>query len=463
MTSSLQLRTKPSPRPAPAGVPFPPIALPRYPGEFLVIIARNNLALIQRLAEYGDFVQTRLGLLRTVLVNHPKDIGQVLVGEQKAFLKGRGAEVLKEGLLGEGLLTNEGASHLRQRRLVQPAFHRERIATYAAVMSREAGRLADEWTAGATVDMHEAMMRLTRDIAGETLFGLRVGEDPGGIEDALELWQRLSRISFLPFGFLFDHLPTPLVLRAHAARARLNRWLMETIRERRADGVDRGDLMSMLLQAQDPEGDHGGMSDRQLRDEMVTLLLAGHETTAVALSWAWYLLSQHPEIEAKLHAELADVLAGRVPTAADVPKLTYTRMVFAETMRLYPPAWGFDRKAAKDVQIGEYLIPKNSLVVVSPYAVHHDPRWYPDPERFDPERWRPEAAAERPKYSYFPFGGGTRMCIGEQFAWMEGILILATIAQRWRLRHAAGHVVAMDALVTLRPKFGMRMEVERRI
>lgn len=439
--------------------PLPPVVRPRYPGEFLALIARDNIAVIQRLATHGDLVQIRLGIQRVILVNHPRDINQVLVAEQRAFSKGRGGEVLKEGLLGEGLLTSEGAMHLRQRRLMQPAFHRERVAVYAEVMARDAGRLAAEWTAGALVDVHEAMMRLTRDIAGETLFGLRVGEDPGGIEEALDLWQKLARISFLPLGFLFDRLPFPLVIRAHAARARLNTWLNETIRERRADGVDRGDLMSMLLQAQDPEGDHGGMSDQQLRDEMVTLLLAGHETTAVALSWAWYLLSQHPDVEAKLQAELDEVLAGRPPTAADVPRLSYTRMVFAETMRLYPPAWGLDRKPVRHVQIGDYLIPKGSLVVVSPYLVHRDPRWYPDPERFDPERWRPEAVVERPKFSYFPFGGGTRMCIGEQFAWMEGILVLATIAQRWRLRHDPAHVVAMDPLITLRPKYGMRMQV----
>jgi len=445
-----------------ARLPLPPVVRSRYPGEFLLLLMRDNLAVIQRLAEHGDLVQLRVGTRRVMLVNHPREIGQVLVAEQRSFNKGRGGEVLTRGLLGEGLLTSEGAFHLRQRRLMQPAFHRERIAAYATVMARDAGRLADSWHEGATVDVHEAMMHLTRDIAGETLFSLRMGEDPGGIEEALDLWQKLARISFWPLGFLFDRLPFPLVLRARVARARLNRWLAEVIRERRADGVDRGDLLSMLLEAQDPEGDHGGMTDKQLRDEAVTLLLAGHETTAVALSWTWYLLSQHPEIEAKLHAELDEVLAGRAPGAADVPRLGYTRMVFAEALRLYPPAWAMDRQAMQDVRIGDHHLPKGSFVAISPYLVHRDARWYPDPERFDPERFRPEVIAGRPKFAYFPFGGGTRMCIGEQFAWMEGILILATLAQRWRLRHERGHVVAMDPLITLRPKYGMRMRVERR-
>jgi len=443
-------------------VPLPPVARSRYPGEYIVLLARDFLGVIRRLASHGDLVQIRIAIQRVVLVNHPKDIQQVLVTEQRAFAKGRGGEVLREGLLGEGLLTSEPPVHLRQRRLMQPAFHRERIAAYATVMARDAQLLADSWTDGGTVDVHEAMMRLTRDIAGETLFSLRVGEDPGGIEHALDLWQKMARLSFLPLGPVLERLPFPLVLRAHAARTWMNHWLAGLIAERRADRIDRGDLLSMLLDARDPEDDGRGMTDKQVRDEMVTLLLAGHETTAVALSWTWYLLSQHPEIEAKLHAELEAVLGGRAPTVADVAQLSYTRMVFAEAIRLYPPAWSFDRQAVRDVQVGNYLVPKGSLVIVSPYLVHRDPRWYPDPERFDPERWRPEVAVERPKFSYFPFGGGTRMCIGEQFAWMEGILVLAALAQRWRLRHVPGHVVALDPLVTLRPKFGMRMQVERR-
>jgi cytochrome P450 len=338
---------------------------------------------------------------------------------------------------------------------VQPSFHRERIAGYGAVMADYAGRMADRWRDGETLDVHEEMMRVTRDIAGKTLFGMEVGEDPGGVDDAVELSLKMYRITVLPMGLLAEYLPIPFVRRVHAARARLNTWLMDTIRQRRSEGTDRGDLLSMLIQAQDAEGP-GGMDDVQVRDEMVTLFVAGHETTAVAMSWTWYLLSQHPEIEAKLHAELAQVLGGRAPSVADVPKLTYTRMVFAEAMRLYPPAWILERRAVRDVQMRDHLIPAGALVYTSPYLVHHDARWYPDPERFDPERWLPEAAAERHKFVYAPFGAGTRVCIGEQFAWMEGVLLLATIAQRWRLRHdptrARGVVCGCGAIAESGPR-----------
>lgn len=433
----------------------------RYPGEFLGLLARNQLAFYRRLAAEGDVVGIRMGTERIVVISHPDDVKQMLVTEQKAFVKGRAHDRIKV-LLGQGLLTNEGESHLRQRRLMQPSFHRERIAGYGAVMADYAARLAGRWRDGETLDVHEEMMRVTRDIAGTTLFGMEVGEDPGGVDEAVELSLKMYRITVLPLGQLAEHLPIPFTRRVHAARARLNTWLLDTIRQRRSEGTDHGDLLSMLVQAEDTEGQGGGMSDAQVRDEMVTLFVAGHETTAVAMSWTWYLLSQHPEIEAKLHAELAQVLGGRSPSVADVPRLTYTRMVFAEAMRVYPPAWILERRAVRDVQMRDHLIRAGSLVYTSPYLIHHDPRWYPDPERFDPERWLPEVVAERPKFAYVPFGAGSRMCIGEQFAWMEGVLMLATIAQRWRLRHDPTHVVEVEPLVTLRPKYGMRMRLEAR-
>lgn len=232
-----------------------------------------------------------------------------------------------------------------------------------------------------------------------------------------------------------EHLPLPVVRRAHVARRRLDLWLQETIRRRRDDGVDRGDLLSMLLEAQDSDGSDGGMSDKQARDEVVTLFVAGQETTAVALAWTWFLLSQHPKAAAQLHQELQRVLDGRLPTSADLPSLPYTRVVFAEAMRLYPPAWILERRALRDVRLRDHVIPAGSLVCASQYLVHRDPRWYPEPERFDPTRWLPEVVARRPKFAYFPFGAGTRVCVGEQFAWMEGVLVLATVAQRMRPWH----------------------------
>ncbi len=441
---------------------YPAGARARYPGEFLGLLARNQLSFYKRLASQGDVVQVRMGTERIVLLAHPDDVKQLLVTEQKSFTKGRALDRVKV-LLGNGILTSEGEFHLRQRRLMQPAFHRERIAGYAVVMADYAERTAQRWRHGDVLDIHDEMMRLTRDIAGKTLFDLDVGEDPGGVDEAVELSLKMYRITVLPMGTVAEYLPIPFTRRVHAARARLNNWLLATIRERRREGIDRGDLLSMLLQAEDADGS-GKMSDTQVRDEMVTLFVAGHETTAVAMSWTWYLLSQHPEVEAKMHAELASVLGGRRPEAADVAKLPYTRMVMTEAMRLYPPAWILERRAAQDVQIGDHLIPAGALVYTSPYLTHHDARWFPDPERFDPERWHPDAvaAADRPKFAYAPFGGGTRVCIGEQFAWMEGILLLATVAQRWWLRHDPSHVVEMEPLVTLRPKHGMRMRIEAR-
>ncbi len=441
---------------------LPPRARQRYPGEFLALLASDHLALFRRLSERHDVARTCIGPQRLALLSHPDDIQRLLVTDQRAFAKGRALDRVKL-LLGEGLLTNEGASHLRQRRLIQPAFHRERIAGYGAIMADYAARTTTSWRDGAALDVHEAMMTLTRDIAGKTLFDLDVGNDPGGVSDAITLSLRLYRWAVLPFGELTEYMPLPFVRRVQRARARLNDWLAATIQERRRAQVDRGDLLSMLIRTRDEETDSEGMTDKQLRDEVVTLFVAGHETTAVALSWTWYLLSQHPAVEATLHAELDRVLGGARPGVDDVPRLPYTRMVLAEAFRLYPPAWIMERRALRDVEFQGYRIPAGSLVFASQYLVHRDRRWYEQPDRFDPERWRPERAGSRPKFSYFPFGGGTRVCVGEQFAWMEGILILATIAQQWRLRHEPGHEVALEPLVTLRPKYGMRMILNRRL
>ncbi|MDQ3012143.1 MAG: cytochrome P450, partial [Acidobacteriota bacterium] len=245
-------------------------------------------------------------------------------------------------------------------------------------------------------------------------------------------------------------------------RERLDLTIYRMIAERRASGEDRGDLLSMLMQARDVEGDGSGMTDAQLRDEAMTIFLAGHETTATALTWTWYLLSQHPDIEAKFHAEVDQVLNGNLPTVEDYPRLRYTEMIFAESMRLYPPAWVIGRRALGDYRLGDYQIPARAIILMSQYVMHHNQKYFPDPERFDPERWTPEAREARPKFSYFPFGGGPRLCIGESFAWMEGVLVLATLAQQWRLRLVPGHSVEIQPLVTLRPKHGMRMVIEQR-
>lgn len=440
----------------------PPGSGVRYPGQFMVEIARNPLAMmIAMKEEHGDIAHWRIGPQHLYLFSHPDLIRDVLVTNAKNFHKSRGLERAKR-LLGNGLLTSEGEFHLRQRRLAQPAFHRQRIASYAVTMGEYASRTSDRWSDGETVDMHAEMMRLTLGIVGRTLFDADVENEAAEIGEALTMAFESFNFAMLPFTEYLEKLPLPWVRRFNSARDTLDRTIYGMIEARRRSGEDRGDLLSMLLMATDTEGDGTGMSDLQLRDEALTIFLAGHETTANALTWAWYLLSQHPEIEARLHDEVDTVLKERVPACDDVQRLPYTRMVFAESMRLYPPAWAIGRRAIDSFTAREFTIPKRSVILASQYIVHRDERFYPEPERFDPERWTPGAIASRPKFSYFPFGGGNRVCIGEQFAWMEGVLLIASLAQKWRMRLAPGHPVQVQPLITLRPKHGMRMTLERR-
>ena len=317
------------------------------------------------------------------------------------------------------------------------------------------------WHDGETHDNDQEKMRLTLAVVAKTLFNSDVEAEAGEIGQALTDVLHLFQMVMLPFSELLERLPLPASRRFQRARARLDETIYRMIAERRASGEDKGDLLSMLLLAQDEAGT-GGMSDRQVRDEALTIFLAGHETTAVALTWTWYLLSQNPEIANRLHAELDAVLGGRMPGVEDVPALKYTEMVFAEAMRIYPPAWAIGRMAIKPYEAAGYNIPVNSIVLMSPFVMHRDPRWFPDPERFDPERWTPEAKAKRPKFAYFPFGGGSRVCIGESFAWMEGVLLLAVIAQRWRFELVPRHPVGYRALITLRTRNGMKMVAHAR-
>ena len=444
------------------GTAFPAGPSSRYPFQFLVEIARNPLAMMIAMnREYGDIAYYKIGPQHLYLFNHPDLIRDVLVTNQKNFHKSRGLERAKR-LLGNGLLTSEDEFHLRQRRLAQPAFHRQRIAAYAMTMSDYAERTRSSWTDGQTVDAHTEMMRLTLGIVAKTLFDADVEAEAAEIGQALTTAFESFNYAMLPFTEYLDRLPIPAVRRFNAARDRLDRTIYRMIRERRSTGEDRGDLLSMLLLAQDTEGDGTSMSDLQLRDEALTIFLAGHETTANALTWTWYLLSQHPDVEAKLYAEIDSALSGRLPTFDDLPQLPYTRMVLAESMRLYPPAWAIGRRAIKPFKASGYTIAAGSVILMSQYIMHRDARFFPEPERFDPERWTPASQAERPKFSYFPFGGGARVCIGEQFAWMEGILLLATLAQQWQMRLVPDQVVDLQPLITLRPKHGMRMTLARR-
>jgi cytochrome P450 len=394
------------------------------------------------------------------LVNNPEYVREVLVTQQNNFTKSRALQRARV-LLGEGLLTSEGEFHLRQRRLVQPAFHRPRLVGYSRVMTDYAVRTRDRWRAGESIDVASEMMRLTLAVVGKTLFSADVENEAGEIGEALTTVLHMFNLLMMPFSEYLEKLPLPSIRRFEKARARLDRTIYGLIAERRESGEDKGDLLSMMLLARDEDGS-GGMSDQQVRDEALTLFLAGHETTAQALTWTSYLLSQNPECERRLHQEVDQVLLGRPPAFDDLPRLQYTEMVLAESMRLYPPAWAIGRKAIAEFELGGFTIPRGAILILAPYVTHRDPRFFPEPERFDPERWRPEARDARPKFSYFPFGGGARLCIGERFAWMEGTLVLAAIAQQWRLRLLPGHRVEPQPLITLRTKYGMKMQVEPR-
>ncbi len=446
-----------------AGACFPEPPGPRRgaPVRSTLAFRRDILGLVEGMQRrYGDLARWRVGTIRFYLVAQPEWVRDILVTRHRLFIKSRALQRARV-LLGEGLLTSEGDFHLRQRRLAQPAFHHERVAALAGEIAAISARTAEGWRTGETVDAGREMNRMTLAIAGRTLFGAAVEDEADEIgwalTDALGLFSRLSN----PLAPLLDRLPVPATRRFHRARERLDATILRMIEERRRSGEDRADLLGLLLAARDEEGDGGGMSDAQLRDETLTIFLAGHETTANALAWAWHLLGQNPEAEARFHAEVDGVLGGRLPSAADAAALPYTRGVFAETMRLFPPAYLIGREPREDFALGGFRIRRRSVVLVSPWLTHRDPRFWDAPLEFRPERWTPEAEAALPRFAYFPFGGGPRKCIGEGFAWMEGILALATLAQRWRLRPVPGATPRPDPLITLRAH-GLRMRLEPR-
>jgi cytochrome P450 len=408
--------------------------------------------------DYGDVVGIRVVNFRTIFVNHPDAIEEALVTNARKCIKGRVLRANRH-VFGEGLLTSEGDFWLRQRRLAQPAFHRARIASYAATMVEYTQRLIADWRSGEERDAHQEMMRLTLQIVAKTLFDAdveREARDVGkSLKLLLEFGANFKRTLFIP-----HWLPTPTNLRIRREIASIENILYRIIAERRASGRDAGDLLSMLLHAQDEDGSR--MTDRQLRDETITLFLAGHETTASTLSWTWWLLAQNPAVEAKLHAELDAVLGGRAPSLDDLPKLTCTGNVITESLRLYPAAWGLARVAIEDHELAGYPVKKGMGIAMAQWVVHRDPRWYDAPEEFRPERWEDDLLKRLPRFAYFPFGGGPRQCIGNTFAVMEATLLLATIAQKYRLRLAANHRVVPLASITLRPRHGVRVILEWR-
>jgi cytochrome P450 len=383
------------------------------------------------------------------------------VEQAHAFRKSRVVEEARR-VLGDGLLTSEGDHHRRQRRMIQPAFHRSRLAGYAAVMGEEAERRSARWRDGDVIDVRAAMSDLTLAVVGRTLFGSEVGERAAGrvagsLADALAMYEWLV----LPASRWIERLPTRGMRRFHAAERTLDDVVYGMIAERRAAGGG-DDLLSLLLEATDEEGDAGRMTDRQVRDEAMTLFLAGHETTANALTWTWYLLSQSPADADAVAEEARRVLGERGPRIADGGDLSIVRRTVTEAMRLYPPSWGMGRRVVRDVEIGGHAVPAGVSVMVSQWVIHHDPRWFPDPFAFQPARWEPGAADARPRASYFPFGAGSRKCIGEEFAWAESVLVLASLARTWRMDLVPGQRIELEPRITLRPRGEILVRLRRR-
>lgn len=422
---------------------------------------------------YGNIAHYRFMGTPIVFVNDPDYIREILVTQSSAFVKERTVKRMKI-LLGEGLITSEEPFHMRQRRIAAPAFHRQRIAAYATQIVESAVAAADCIVPGQPFDIAAASMELSLEIVARTLFDTRVDDDIRSInDDTNTIMDLYNFIVAFPRIELFLHWPIPGIIQFRKSKARLDKVVDRLIREHREamarSDADNGDLLSMLLSSQvevlndegNPTGQMESMSDIQVRDEVLTIFLAGYETVANGLTWTWYLLSQNPEVEAKLHAELDAVLGTgpdrRLATLADYPALRYTEQVFAESMRLYPPAWAMGRMSTRDIQLGPYNIPAGAHFFFSQYMISRTEEYYPDPLRFDPDRFTPEAKAARPKFAYFPFGGGSRQCIGEAFAWMEGVFSIATLAQRFRFRYADPTPPVPQAKITLRPRDPLRM------
>jgi cytochrome P450 len=423
---------------------------------------RDTLGFIERChRDYGDVVRSRFLYVTAYFLYNPTDIEALLTTNARSFRK---AQSLRSPffrrLVGNGLVTSEGDFWRRQRRLAQPAFHRQRISSYGDIMVQYTNRAIAKWHDGEQRNIAKDMTRLTLEIVVKTLFNSDVSNDADHVGAILsQIVKPFASQATLKW-IADNRLPTPGHYRYMNAVREIDKIIFRIVAERRASGSDEGDLLSMLLQAQDEDGTH--MSDAQLRDEVMTLFLAGHETTALALSWSWYLLATNPEAERRFHAELDEVLGGRAPDVSDLPRLKFTEMIAKETMRLYPPAYAVGREAVEETEIGGFRVPRGTQLFAFQWVTHRDPRFFERPDEFMPERWSNGGLQTLPKYAYFPFGGGPRQCIGNYFAMMEVVLLLATIGPRFRFSLLPEHPVEVLPVLSLRPKNGIKVTVSER-
>ena len=430
-------------------------------GEFF----RQNAAdfILSTASRFGD-LNHYTGFGRQIFqFNHPQLIQELLLRDAPHHHRGLVMQRARL-VLGEGLLTSEAPLHLRQRRLAQPAFHRQRIASYGQIIAGYTAEMASRWESGTVMDLHPEMLLLALRIVGKTLFDTNVEGEVKQIAQAVDSFMGFLPLAFLPFPEVVLQLPFPLMTRIRRGQAYLDSLIYGMIAERRNDPRDRGDLLSMLLTAVDTEEDTGGMTDKQVRDECLTVMLAGHETSANALSFALWELARNPDVQERLYQECRRVLGERLPAAEDYSQLGYAAQVFAETIRIYPPVWVTARTAAEEYAYRGIAIPKGAILLAPQMVAHRDPRFWDDPMRFDPQRFTEEKKARRLRFSYFPFGAGARQCIGEGLAWMEGVLILAFVARHWRLSLPPGapRELSLRPAISLRPQGGVHLRIDRR-
>jgi cytochrome P450 len=464
---------------------FPPGPTYKLPGKLLRQFIRDPINTLSTIArEYGEISYFKLGAEHVYLINNPDYIEKVLIYDHRNFKKGKRLQTAK-AVLGEGLVTSEGDFHNHQRRLIQPIFLPKQIMIYSNIMTDYAVRMRNRWKDGSTVDISEEMMRLTLGIICKSVLNYDVESEAQDVGKALTTVRNYSKRLQSPIGQVLNKIPIlPAPKRAREAREKLDSLVYGLISDRRqqeesGNEMRYDDLLSRLMQAQESNtANHvgnngipstststtsdGKMSDKQVRDEVMTIFIAGHETTSNALTWTFYLLSQYPNVERKLHDEIELVLGNRIPTVDDIPKLQYTEIVLRESMRIFPPVWTMGRRVENDYSVGEYTIPAGSSILMCQYVMHHDPRYYEKPEEFNPDRWTDDFKTRLPRFSYFPFVGGIRGCIGESFAWMEGVLIIATIAQEWSMHLVPSQRIKLDPAITLRSKYGMKMKLSQR-